>query len=434
MKGQRTGLVKRWLAGFLGVVLLAGTVWSGGGCQVWAGETETAREIEDTEKVQEMLELKEMAEQSLEVSRDFFLNSVREFCTGLEGDNAAYSPLNVYMALAMLAEITEGNSRQQILDVLGEKTIDDLRKHAAAILEQSTFKDEESGATSLLASSLWLRDDMEYQAEPMESLKELYHAAAFEGEMGSEEFNRKLRDWINEQTENLLSEQAQGLEFAPETVMALAATVYFRGNWSKPFSEALTKKQIFHGEKNDQEYEFMSQSLSTGYYEGEQYQIASLGMTGAGEMVFLLPEEGVSLEKLILEGSALEEVLTGKYASEGVRREVNFSVPKFDVSSQMELSEGLKTLGITDVFDSRISDFSVLTSDEDLFISEVAHAARAKVDEEGCEAAAYTVMMLEAMALMPEEEPVEFVLDRPFLFMIRSYEGAPLFAGVVNQV
>ena len=70
---------------------------------------------------------------------------------------------------------------------------------------------------------------------------------------------------------------------------------------------------------------------------------------------------------------------------------------------------------------------------EGVFVSSAAHAARVKIDEEGCEAAAYTVEYTSntAAPMAPEEE-IDFVLDRPFLFAITGNDGLPLFVGVVN--
>jgi serine protease inhibitor len=65
-------------------------------------------------------------------------------------------------------------------------------------------------------------------------------------------------------------------------------------------------------------------------------------------------------------------------------------------------------------------------------VNEAKHAARVMIDEEGCTAAAYTVM-LAAGAARPPEEKVDFVLDRPFLFVINGQDGQPLFVGIVNQ-
>ena len=58
---------------------------------------------------------------------DFFAQSIPVFLSGEEGENKVYSPLNVYMALGMLAEITDGNSQAQILDLLGIDDKEQLR-------------------------------------------------------------------------------------------------------------------------------------------------------------------------------------------------------------------------------------------------------------------------------------------------------------------
>ena len=74
-----------------------------------------------------------------------------------------------------------------------------------------------------------------------------------------------------------------------------------------------------------------------------------------------------------------------------------------------------------------------MTRDTDeIFLSQAKHAARVSIDEEGCTAAAYTVMAACGAAAPPEEE-IDFVLDRPFLFVITGPSGTPLFTGIVNR-
>jgi serine protease inhibitor len=110
-------------------------------------------------------------------------------------------------------------------------------------------------------------------------------------------------------------------------------------------------------------------------------------------------------------------------------------LPKFDVSSQLDLIDGLKSLGIRDVFDPDVSDFTPMMEDADgLYVSTATHAARVKVDEEGCEAAAFTVFAVEESAPLEEPDEICFTLDRPFLFVIESESGQPLFIGVVREL
>ena len=80
------------------------------------------------------------------------------------------------------------------------------------------------------------------------------------------------------------------------------------------------------------------------------------------------------------------------------------------------------------------ADFSAVT-DQPLFLSQALHGVRVKIDERGCEAAAYTMMAADTSAApAPEVEEIEFILDRPFLFVITNRVGLPLFVGIVNQL
>ena len=93
-----------------------------------------------------------------------------------------YSPLNVYLALAMLAETTDGNSRAQILELLDVAGINQLRKEASAVWKANYRNDGLN--TCLLANSLWLRDDWAFQQETVSILSQKYYASVFRGEMG----------------------------------------------------------------------------------------------------------------------------------------------------------------------------------------------------------------------------------------------------------
>jgi len=108
-------------------------------------------------------------------------------------------------------------------------------------------------------------------------------------------------------------------------------------------------------------------------------------------------------------------------------------VPRFAVTSEMSLVDGLKNMGIEDVFDFEKSDFSPLTeSSDNVAVTDVSHAARVKIDEEGCTAVAYTVIYA-CGACMPPAQNVDFVLDRPFIFAIMGQDDIPLFIGIVNN-
>lgn len=364
----------------------------------------------------------------------FFVQSIRQFLSRTNGQNRAYSPLNVYMALGMLAELTDGNSRQQILDLLDAADIGALRSQAAALWNANYCDD--GAVTSVLASSLWLDEDVTFVQESMDKLAETYYASAYQGEMGSDAFNKALQSWLNEQTGGLLEEQASSIEMDPETILALATTIYFKAKWHNEFSEGKTAEGLFHLLSADGESvacDFMHQSGSRNYYWGDKFSSVAQPFEGGGAMWFILPDENVSMDELLTDGQAMDFLLANGDWDNSKHLIVNLSVPRFDVVSDVDLIDGLKAMGVTDVFDMDASDFSPMTTDrDDIYVSQASHAARVRIDEEGCEAAAYTVMM-SAGAGMPPDEEVDFILDRPFLFVITGFDGLPLFVGVVNN-
>lgn len=395
----------------------------------------------DSDKSREMYELwskqrqeRRLAAEALRVPNSFYKASINEFLTGAGSENRVYSPVNVYMALAMLAETTDGDSRAQILELLGAESIEELREQAKTMW-MANYRDD--GATaSILANSFWLNNNVSYRQDTLDTLARDYFAASFSGDPAGEEMTALLRQWINEQTKGLLKDAVDHVKLSPETVLALCSTVYFRVRWEDTFAESDNDTKIFHGIDGDIQTEFMNnQSNSEPYFRGENYGAISLDFENGGSMWLILPDEGKTVDDLLGSGEYLDMIGNAPKWENKKYFIVHISVPKFDVFSETDLKGGLQALGVTDVFDSGRSDFTPLTVDRDeIYVSEARHAARVCIDEEGCVAAASTLMMIMDMgAEISLNGEMDFILDRPFLFVITSDAGQPLFTGVVNQ-
>ncbi|MCM1027297.1 MAG: hypothetical protein NC432_12750 [Roseburia sp.] len=364
----------------------------------------------------------------------FFARSSQTFLTGAEGENRVYSPLNVYMALAMLAQLTNGESREQILTLLGSDNMDALRQQASDVWN-SNYRDD-GAVTSILANSVWLNRDVPFRQDTMELLSRDFYASSYRGEMGSRQFNKALQSWLNRQTGGLLKEQAGSIELDPDTVLALASAVSFQAKWGNEFSKGKTAPQAFHTPAGEIETDFMNQRDDQTYYWGNKFSAIAQHFERCGSMWFLLPDEGVTPEELLSDEEAVSFLFTAdRDAWENQKfLFVNKAIPKFDVSSQFDLTEGLQALGIADIFDPALSDFTPMTTDAEIpvVLSKTSHAARVLIDEEGCTAVAFTVIAGAGSAAPPDDE-VDFVLDRPFLFCITGDSGLPLFVGIVND-
>lgn len=347
-------------------------------------------------------------------------------------ENRLYSPLNLYFTLSLLAEITAGNSRAQILDVMEIESTDLLRQKIPALWTANYCTD--GTMNSVFANSLWLDRRISFRQETLDLLAETYYASSHSGDMGSTAFEQEFRNWLNEQTGGLLERQADSLEFSEDTLLALASTVYYSAKWQYEFDETFTEKRTFHAPYGDIGCDFLYKQAETDYYYGENYAAVSLPFNGNANsrMWFILPDEDAAVTDLLNDDEVSSLYLTGKGTS--ADRIVHIRIPKFDVSSDLELSDTLRGLGITDIFDPASADFSPLTEElsGEIGVNSAKHAVRVAIDEKGCTAAAYMTVILYGAAEPPDEE-VEITFDRPFLFVITGTRNTVLFMGIVND-
>lgn len=364
----------------------------------------------------------------------FFRNSIRTFLGTAENENKVYSPLSLFMALGMSAEISGGYTRQQFLDVLGQDSIEDLRSHAKSIWE-ANYSDD-GAAKCILASSVWLSNGIDYAAETVGSISGNYYSSVYSGIPGTEEYDKLLRDWLNKQTDGLLEEYASDVQLDPATVIALASTVNYSGKWRDKFNKEQTKKRSFCTPDGYIGCNFMNTERDMFVYGGEHFTAISMELEENGYMRLILPDDGYTPESLLNDEDAISFVTAERLDTITQQKfmTVALSVPKFDVSQRFDLTDGMKKLGITDAFDASVSDFEPLTdTDIDLSIGSASQAARVMIDEDGCKAAAFTIISYDGALDFEELDRIELVFDKPFIFEIMSETGLPLFVGIVNN-
>lgn len=120
------------------------------------------------------------------------------------------------------------------------------------------------------------------------------------------------------------------------------------------------------------------------------------------------------------------------YQFEKTNVSLSLYLPKFTITSDTDIISGLKSLGVNDVFNSKKADFSpVISKYKGCYVSAINHAVKFQTDENGCRGAAYTSINANVTGGATPE--IDFILDRPFLFVVTSADGLPVFAGVVNQ-
>ena len=359
----------------------------------------------------------------------FFTDGSRQFLSTQGSENALWSPINAYIGLAMVTELTDGESRQQILDLFGVDDIETLRQQVGAIWETVYY--DNGHEISTLANSLWLEKGLKYQQETMDNLAHYYYASVYQGDLGSQKINNAIGAWLNNNTGGMLKNATENINLSPDTILALYSTIYFQAKWQDQFNQARNTKDMFHAPDGDITATFMNKTRAQMYYYwGENFSAVAMYLKNGSMMWFILPDEGYTTADVLADGAYMQMVLQQNWENKKWMM-VNLSVPKFDVSSSVQLKDGLQELGVTDVFREGVADFSAITGDVPIFLTAANQSVRVEIDEEGVKAAAY-IEIPGAGPAAPPDEIIDFILDRPFIFAITT-ANSPLFMGTVNN-
>lgn len=354
--------------------------------------------------------------------------------SGIDETNRVWSPINAYIALAMTAELTGGITRDEILNVLGVTDTSQLRESLSIIWEE--VYENDGREICVLANSLWLDDEVMYEQQVMDDLAYYYYASIYQGDLGSEGTNRDITNWLNNQTGGFLKDRTGNVSLDPNTMLALASTIYFQAQWGDQFDRGNNTQAMFHAANGDVECTFMNANLrEMNYYWAEDYGAVQLFLNNGSCMWLILPDEDKSVDDVLASGDYLNMItLSDTFLEENQKwMKVNLSVPQFDISSSVDLKEGLRNMGLTSIFEPLGNDFSPsINSEIPVYLQSINQDTRVAIDEEGVTAASYILLDFGAGAGMPPDEIIDFVLDRPFIFAICS-NSLPLFIGTVNM-
>jgi serpin B len=339
----------------------------------------------------------------------------------------------VYLALAMTAEGASGETQQKMLKLLGCKTIEELRGICGAMLE--TLSIDKDGSSLALANSIWMTNslggvDVTFGGDYMETLADVFRAEANTVDFTQQSTKKQIGDWITEHTRGKIKISEDALDFDEETLAVLINTIYLKDAWADDFYEGATESGTFYGLTGELIVDYMNRlDRASSIVQGEGYLRYSLPLMRVGRMTFILPDEGVSLSDLLASPESLHALLTG---GESIRADVSVKLPKFKFQDRFDLAEPLKELGIAIAF-SDGADLSGM-SNVPAKISNVIQESYIGVDENGVEAAAYTMISMRATSFNPVElEKLEFHLTRPFFYAIESFDGTVLFIGTVTN-
>lgn len=371
---------------------------------------------------------KEMAAQQ----GDFTSTLSLELCRQLGGektDNWLVSPFSLQCALGMLSNGANGETHDEILYALGlsQYSQEEVNAYFKKLIEG--LHTVNSAITVKTANSVWGNAGVPLKEDFQKMNIENYSAMVSQLDFSDPSAVDQINAWCNQTTEGLIPSILE--EVNPTATVYLLNSLYFKARWESEFAPEKTQEGDFNTYSGKVvKADFMQTQRMAAYVENEWFTSTSLSyQNDSYVMRLILPQPEISIDQVLQALSESDENLW----KNTILADINLKMPRFALENKMDLTPTLQALGMKKAF-SGGADFSSM-SDVATYISLVQQATRLKVDEDGSEGAAVTVIegyLSDLMRPLPEEE-VDFFLDRPFLFqIIESSTGTVLFMGQVG--
>lgn len=361
---------------------------------------------------------------------DSFVNAINDFSyeTASEilkesAENANYSPLSLYYALAMATSGAGGETEQELLALLNMPDAETLSTQCGNLYRR-LYVDNKLGKLKI-ANSLWMDDGVQWKEAFIKQAAENLYASSHSVDFADKTAGEAMAKWVSEQTNGTLEPT---FPVNPQQILSIINTVYYKDEWTNKFNKEMTEEGSFYlADGTNVSCDFMnSQYGSAAFATGEGFTRAALGLKNAGGMFFVLPDEGVTPQELLSSPERMKEALQGGTWGSG---EVVWQIPKFSFHSAFDLGDTLNTLGLESAF-KETADFSKIT-DQMAFISAVRQETHIAIDENGVEASAFT--QIDYTGAAKPEGRADMILNRPFLYGITASNGALLFVGICEN-
>lgn len=346
----------------------------------------------------------------------YALNFFRSVSRSLpEDENVFVSPYSAGMALSMLAEGAQGETKIQLLRAL----------NGIPFKEQNLYTDSSIVVAS--ANSIWLRDGFSIKDSYKEQVKEDYSALVSELDFSDPSAVGVINGWCSDNTAGRIPEIVK--EIDPSIVMYLMNALYFKAPWDL-FDKKATRPGTFYGSRGESEVEFMNATKDLCYFEYMGCQVVRIPYAdGQYNLLVALPPQNITVPMVL---DYIQEGLYNMVESKLETRRVALTLPKFKLETTVNLNDALRMMRVTDAFGD--ADFSAMTR-ASVAVSEVVQKCFVEVSEEGTEAAAVTNIGVKLTAVRPMQEAVQMKVDRPFIMVIKETQtDNVLFAGKIMNL
>ena len=375
--------------------------------------------------------------------------SVSLYKTSNKIENLSVSPVSIYMALAMAIGSSSGEAKIELLNAVGltEDEVNTFTKYLYAYLKMENYKSNYNGKkiTSIidLNNSIWIDEGITLKESGLKKLANNFNTDSYHVPFSNPEENRKanelLSKYINVKTRGLIDPK---LQLDTDTLFTLVNTLYLKDFWGGEVDKLSFTKDEYNFTTSSGEIIkkvlLESQYNSGRIYETNEYKHFYIKTDSGLKLKILLPKEGYNLNDIFTTENLININNIQSYnegSCEDYQHYYTRTIfPKFEASYDDDISTVLKNdFNVNTIF-SEGKHMTELT-DMNLYISEVIHQTKLKVDETGIEGAAVTILVAKTESAEPcENIYLDFVVDKSFGYILTDQNDVMLFSGVVNTI
>ncbi len=343
--------------------------------------------------------------------------------------NIFISPFSISTALSMTYQGAAAATKEAMAKALDYSGIEDgkLNESYKNLIPHLNQLDDKVKLN--ISNSIWVREGEKIKPDFLAANKDIFNASVFPLDFSKGNAADLINQWISEATNKKINKMVDS-PIPSDIVMYLINAIYFKGDWTEQFDSKNTFKTQFQaGNGTTNEVMMMSRKGKVEYGQGNNFEAVRLPYgNDKAAMYCILPKTGTINDFIATLDANKWKVIRDSISK---RDEVLLQLPRFKLEYGIKnLNNSLTALGMGDAFTDK-ADFSGIRSN--ICISRVLHKAVIEVNEEGSEAAAATAVEMKVTAV--PAQPLSFIADRPFLFVIADDEtGTILFMGKLYEV
>ena len=326
-----------------------------------------------------------------------------------KGKNLTISPLSIFQSLSLVTNGANEETKNELLKLLDNKGMEEINELNLRIIYEIKEMSSIEIANAIMTRISPLPNFVKIAKENyLSEIQPLRNA-------------KQINKWCNEKTHGKIKEIVN--EIDDNIFMIILNAVYFKGQWINPFKKELTSKQIFYNfnsEKDGKYVDIMKITEHFKYFKDSNLQAIELPFKkDTMSALIILPNQNININEFINilddDNEYLYTIIDNLKHSK-----VYLEMPKFEITYKESLKEVLKNMGVKLAFNTK-ADFSKIRSQNDLMIDEIIHKTYLKVNEDGAEAAAITMITMKNMGMIPRPEIIyKMIINRPFLFILRN--------------